>query len=99
MFTETIIAAFLLGAIVGGTYIWVMCFRPVAKQLRSMEYRNLRTERQRLYRAEYRRQHLGPPYIAQPRNGTARTFEYVLNDTPYLVDDHNGSRKALEVVR
>jgi len=78
MFTESIIAAFLLGAIVGGTYIWVMCFRPVAKQLRNIEYRNLRTERQRLYRAEFRRQHLG---------------------TPYLVDDHNGSRKALEAVQ
>ena len=87
MFTETILAVFLLGALVAFTFVWFATVRPLERQLRDIHIANLRASRQRLYRAQVRRQHLGTPYIAPAATG----FEKLMAD---ISDNDRWSRKA-----
>ena len=87
MFTETILAVFLLGAIVGGAYVWAVMYRPADRQLEDIHTANRRESRQQLYRAQLRREHLGTPYIVPASTG----FEKLLAD---ISDNDRWSRKA-----
>ena len=87
MFTETLIAAFALGTIIGGAYVWAVMYRPLDRQLRDIHTANLRASRQRFYRAQVRRQHLGTPYIVPAATG----FERLMAD---ISDNDRWSRKA-----
>jgi len=87
MFTETLIAVFLLGTIAGGTYVWAVTVRPLCRQLRDINTANLRASRQRFYRAQVRREHLGTPYIVPAATG----FERLMAD---ISDNDRWSRKA-----
>jgi hypothetical protein len=87
MLTETIIASFLLGTIAGGLFVWATMFRPVDRKLHDLQYVKFREARQRLYRAELRREHLGTPYLNPPPSAVER----LLAD---LGDNDRWSRKA-----
>src|SRR6185503_212372 len=87
MFTETIIAVFLLGWLVAFAFIWLATVRPLERQLRAHDLAKLRESRQRLYRQQVRRQHLGTAYIVPAATG----FEKLMAD---ISDNDRWSRKA-----
>lgn len=87
MFTETLIATFLLGAIAGLGLAYIAVIVPLLREQHANQLARLREARQRLYRAEIRRKHLGTPYITPKPTG----FEQLLAD---IGDNDRWSRKA-----
>lgn len=104
MFVETVIATFALGILTGMTYTWLTRVRPVARDLENRRRADMRAHRQRVYRAQTRRQHLGTPYLESTRRKhtapVPTDLEKLLVDIAdpnleqRIMDNHNGSRRA-----
>jgi hypothetical protein len=62
MFLESLIAVFMLGALIGMVFTWALAVLPVSRELDKRDRREIREARQHLYRAQAR-EHLGTPYI------------------------------------
>jgi len=92
MFLETAIAVFLLGSLVAFAFVWFATVRPLERQIRDRDLSDLGELRQRRYRAEARRKHMGTPYISPLPTDVERLLVDIA-----CVDDHNGSRKAPEL--
>lgn len=90
MFVETVIAVLVVGIILGAILWDVFVCDPLRRDLIAADRLRFKIEtdrnRERHGYADYRRGHLGTPYIAPLPN----QLERLLVD----VDSHNGSRKA-----
>jgi len=100
MFTETIIAVFLLGALFGVLFyelLWVDPVREENAALRTRLWeRQWADEEEARNLARYRK-HLGTPYRLETR--LAALPPDLADAIESVVDDHNGSRRALEAVQ
>lgn len=90
MFVETALVLFTVGFVAGLGFALVVAVWPLERKLNHVHRQQMRDMRQRAYRAEIRRKHLGTPYIRPP----VSEVERLLADISGVVDDHSGSRKA-----
>ena len=94
MFLETALALVGIGFAIGAAATWVLAVRPLDKTLAEIRLAQRRAVRSEVYRVAARREHLGTPYIRHA------TLPPELEEAiAGVVDEHNASRRALEVVQ
>lgn len=105
MFLETALALVVLGLVSGIVFTFLVAVLPLERHIRDMrrdEIRAMRERREAHQAGTYRAQlHKGTPYIP-PKPAPLELLLADIADPNLeqrIMDDHNGSRKALEVVQ
>jgi len=100
MFIETAIAVFALGTVIGYAANEILRAGPRDTENESLRLRLAERawmDEQEAHNLERFRKHLGTPYRAETR--LAALPPELADAIETVVDDHNGSRRALEAVK